>query len=50
MIGYKGILGVVFWCSGILMVALPCMMGIWVPYMASALLVSFVVIGKIMVE
>ena len=47
--GGKGILGMVLWCSGLLMIALPCMMGIWGPYMASALLMSSVVIGKFLI-
>ena len=42
----KGILGTVLWLSGILLIDLPCMMGIWGPYMASALLMSSVVIGQ----
>ena len=28
MVGGKGIFGVVLWCSGLLMEALPCMMGV----------------------
>ena len=50
MIGGKGILGVVMWCSGILLIALPCMVGIWGTYMASALLVSSVVIGNLLIR
>ena len=34
----KGILRMLLWCSGILMIDLSCMMGIWGPYMTSDLL------------
>ena len=40
---------VVLWCSGIFMIALPCMMGIWGPYIASSLLMSSVVIGHLLI-
>ena len=36
--GGKGILGMVLWYSGLLLMALYCIMGMWGPYMASALL------------
>ena len=49
MIVGKGILGMVLWCSGILMIALPCMVVIWGPYMASAMLISSVVIVKLLI-
>ena len=42
--GGKGILGMVLWCAGLLLIFLPCMMGIWEPYTASVLLMSSVVI------
>ena len=45
----KGIVDMVLWCSGILLFALPCMMGIWGPYMDSALLISSVVIGHFLI-
>ena len=47
--GGAGILGVVFWFSGILLIALPCMIGIWGPHMDSALLMSLVVIEKFLI-
>ena len=47
--GDKGILGIVLWCSGILLIALPFIMGIWGPYMASALMISSVVIGQFLI-
>ena len=31
MRGGTGIIGMVLWCSGIIMIYLPCMMGIWGP-------------------
>ena len=49
IIGGKGILGLVLWCSGILLIALNCIMGIWWPYMASALLISSEVIGQFLI-
>ena len=48
--GGKVILGMVLWCSGLFLVALPCMMGIWGEYVASALLMFSVVIGKFLVR
>ena len=39
----------VLWCYGILLISLTCMMGIWGPYMASALLTSSMVIGKFLI-
>ena len=45
----KGILGMVLWCSGLLLIALTCMMGIWGPYMASSLLMSLVVIRQFLI-
>ena len=47
MRGGKGIIGVVFCCSGILLIALPFMVVIWGPYMASSLLMFSVLIGKL---
>ena len=49
MVGGKGIIGIVFWCSGLLMMALPRMMGICGPYMDSVLLMSYMVIGQFLV-
>ena len=49
MRGGKNILGMVLWRSGILLVALTCMMVIWWPYMSSSLLVSSVVIGQLLI-
>ena len=46
MIGGKVILGMVLWCSGLLIISLTCMMGIWGPYMAYVMLILSVVIGK----
>ena len=45
----KSILGMVLWCSGILMVALTCMVSIWGSYMASDLLMLLVVIGQFLI-
>ena len=47
--GRKGILVMVLWYSGLFMIAFPFMVGIWGPYMASALLVSFLVIGQFLI-
>ena len=47
--GGKGIFGMALWCSGLLLIALPCIMGTWGPYMAYALLMSSEVIGKFMI-
>ena len=47
--GGEGILGMVLWCSGTLLIALHCMIGIWGPKMASALMVSSVVIGQFLI-
>ena len=49
MIGVNGILGMVLWFSGILLVALPCMMSIWGPYMDSDLLILYVVIVQFLI-
>ena len=49
MVGGKGIIGIVFWCSGLLMMALPRMMGICGPYMDSVLLMSYMVIGQFLI-
>ena len=49
MSGGKGIIGVIFCWSGLLLIALPCMMVIWVPYMASDLLMSSVLIGQFLI-
>ena len=45
----KGILGIVFWCYGLPLMDLTCMMGIYVPYISSALLMSYMVIGQFLV-
>ena len=45
----EGILGVVLWCSGLLMIDLPCIMGIWGAYVASAMLVFSVLIGQFLI-
>ena len=47
--GGKGVLGTVLWCSGILLIALPCNIDIWGAFMASALLISLVVIGTFLI-
>ena len=47
--GGKGILGMVLWYSGLLLMALYCIMGMWGPYMASALLVYSVVISQFLI-
>ena len=47
--GGKGIIGVVLWCYGLFMTTLPYMMGICGLYMASALLMLSMVIGKFMI-
>ena len=49
MIREKGILWMILWWSGILLISLPCMIGIWGPYMASTLLTLFVVIGQYLI-
>ena len=49
MIGGKGILGMVLWYYGILLIAPTFMMGICGPYMSSALLMLSVVIGQFMI-
>ena len=46
MRGGKGILGMYLWRSGLLLIALPCMMVIWGPYKASAMLMMSVVIQQ----
>ena len=45
----KGILGIVLWFYGLLMIDLPYMMGICGPYIASALLMLSIVIGQFLV-
>ena len=45
----NGIHGIVWWCSGILLKTLPCMIGILGPYMASDLLMPLVVIGQFLI-
>ena len=45
----KGILGMFLWRSIPLLMDLPCMMGIYVPYISSALLMSYMVIGQFLV-
>ena len=47
--GGKGILRMVLWWSGLLLIDLPVMMGIWGPYMDYALLMSLVVIGQFLI-
>ena len=47
--GGKGILGMVLWFSGILIIALTCMLGIWGPYMVSTLLMLSVVFGQFLI-
>ena len=49
MRGDKGILGVVLWCSVLLLVSFPCMMVIRGAYMDSDLLMSYVVIGQFLI-
>ena len=46
MIGGKYILRIVLWCSGLLLMNLTCVMGICGPYIASALLMSSMIIGQ----
>ena len=43
--GGKGILEVFFWFSGLVLMALPGMMGIYGPYIDSAMLMSYIVNG-----
>ena len=45
----KGILGVVLWCYVILLIVLPCMIGILGSYMSYALLVLFLVIVQFLI-
>ena len=47
--GGKGILGIVFWCYGILMMALTCMMGICGSCIDSALFMSSIVIRQFLI-
>ena len=47
--GGKGILVMLLFWYGILLIFLPCMMGIWGPYMDSDLLISSVVIGQLLI-
>ena len=47
--GGKVILGMVLWCSGILLIALNSIMGNWGTYMASNILMSLVIIGQFMI-
>ena len=49
MVGGNGILGMILWCSGILLIDFPCMMGIWGPYMASGMLILSMVIGHLLI-
>ena len=49
MKGGKGIPEMVLWCSGILLIALPYMMGIWGPYMASDIMILSVAIGQFVI-
>ena len=45
MVGGKGILGIFLWLSVLLMMDLPCMVGICGPYIDSYLLILSIVIG-----
>ena len=45
----QGILGMVLWCAGTLVLALTCMLGIKGPYMASTVLMELVVIGQFLI-
>ena len=47
--GGKVILGMVLWCSVILLIDLPCMVGIWGPLMASVMMMPSVVIRHFMI-
>ena len=47
--GGKGILVMVLWWSELFLIALPFMVGIWGPYMASSLVMSLVVIGQFLI-
>ena len=47
--GGKGILGMVLWCYGIIMISLTFMMVIWGTYMASTLIMSSVVIRQFLI-
>ena len=49
MVGVKGVLWVFVWCSGLLLVSLPFMMGICGLYIFFALFMSFKVIGMFMI-
>ena len=49
MVGCKGIHRPVLWFYGLLMVAFPFIMGICSPYIASALLMSSIVIGQFLI-
>ena len=49
MIGSKDIRWMVLWRSGILLITLPCIMGIWGPYMDSDLLIFSLVIGQFLI-
>ena len=50
MVGDKGILGIVLWFSGLLLMALPFMMNIYVPYITYDILMMSIVIGQFMIE
>ena len=47
--GDKGILRIVLWCSGLLLMAFPCMMNICVPYITYDILMLSIVIGQFMI-
>ena len=47
--GGKGILRIVLWCSGLLLMDLSCMLGICGPYISSALFMLYIVIGKFLI-
>ena len=49
MRGGKGIVGIISWCSGILLIALPCVMVIWGSWMDYALLMLSMVIEKFLI-
>ena len=49
MVGVKDVIRGLFWYSGLLLMDLPCMMGICDPYMASALFMSSMVIGHFLI-
>ena len=49
MVVGKSILGVVFWCYGVLLMDLPCMMGICGTYMSSDMFMSYMVIEQFLI-